>query len=161
MAPFFLSKELVENTIGGGNDSMALRIMLNAVGDHNIRIVLAQHDPRPFHDALLTDYPYIALIGDDDPAKGPEGFHLETLKKVIRSVDYALIISGQAKTDLYRFMSLVPSFLRVNSMIVETLPEQEEAWSDLIRNENSNLKLLIHSTDPASGLTKTRCVSCR
>lgn len=157
MAPFFLSKELVENTIGGSNDNMALRIMLNAVGDHNIRIVLAQHDPRPFHDALLVDYPYIALIGDDDPAKGPESFHLESLKKTIRNVDYALVISGQAKTDLYRFMSLIPSFLRVNSMIVETLPEQEAVWSDFIRGENPDLKLLIHSTDPASGLTKTRC----
>lgn len=154
MAAFFLSKELVDKTISGVHENMAIKVMLDAVEQYHIRILFAQHDPKPFHDALLKDCPYVALIGDDDPAKGPEGFHPESLQELIRNIGYAVIMSGTPNVDLYRLMSLIPSFLRINALIVETLPEQERAWSDFIRSENPEMHLMIHS--PVS--KKTGCI---
>ena len=75
----------------------------------------------------------VVLIGDDlDRSMGPEGFHLPSVRRVIRACSAFMVVSSAPSADLYA-ATTAGAVGGKNVLIVETRPEHEIQWVSLIR----------------------------
>jgi hypothetical protein len=110
-----------------------LRPIIKAVRDHGVDMVFATQDTDAFR-LPRTSNPAIIILGDDfDCAMGPEGFHLPSIRRAIRAVHSFAVVSSAAQPDVYTAIALTSVATRRNTMLVETRPEQEIQWVNLIR----------------------------
>lgn len=111
-----------------------LRPIARAVRDHAVDLLFAPQGSGAFKLAVKQRQPVIFMIGDDfDSAKGPDGFHLPSIRRAVRSAGCFAVISGAVQPDAYSAMALAAVATQRNTMIVETRPEQEIAWLALIQ----------------------------
>lgn len=88
--------------------------------------------------------PTIFVIGDDtDKSVGPDGFHLPSIQRAIRSCAAFSVISCDALTTAYACPAMVAMTLRLNAMIVETQLEHEADWYHLIEKYAPGAPILL------------------
>ncbi|MCC6829559.1 MAG: hypothetical protein IT550_15160 [Novosphingobium sp.] len=76
----------------------------------------------------------ITVLGDDfDQAVGPEGFHMPSVRRAIRSSHAFAVVSSAPPPDVYSAMATTAAATRANVLLVETRPEQEIQWVNLIQ----------------------------
>lgn len=115
--------------------------LFEAVGFFACTGVIVNQSITPFK--VLKKYPTIWLIGDDlFHSYGPAGFHKESLATALSDVSLASIVTTEVMPDAYNAAVTVASRDRKNSAIIETRPEQLEAWLKFIRNINSDCNFL-------------------
>lgn len=111
-----------------------LRSLLVAVRDHGLGFMFVPQAADPFRIPKRSSRPAIVLIGDDfDVARGPDAFHMPSIRRIIRSCDSFAVVSSEPAVELYATMAAAASLTRRSSMIIETRPEQEIQWVHLIR----------------------------
>ena len=111
-----------------------LRSLLVAVRDHRVAFMFIPQNFDTFSIPARADRPSIVLVGDDmETAHGPEGFHMPSLRRIIRGCSAFAVISSAPPTDLYAAMAAATATKRKSTLLIETRPEQEIQWLALIQ----------------------------
>jgi hypothetical protein len=111
-----------------------LRPIVQVVRDHGVDALFASQAAEPFKAPVGRRRPVIFMIGDDfDEAKGPDSFHMPSIRRAIRSAQCFAVVSSAPQADAYAAMAVAAAGTRRNTMIIETRPEQEIPWLALIQ----------------------------
>lgn len=111
-----------------------LRSLLVAVRDHRVAFMFIPQNFDTFRIPARADRPSIVLIGDDmEAAHGPDGFHMPSLRRIIRGCSAFAVISSAPPADLYAAMASTTAMRRASTLLIETRLEQEIAWVGLIQ----------------------------
>jgi len=118
-----------------------LRPVIEAVRNYGCGLLTVGQSRRPFR--LPGDRPAIVIIGDDtDCALGPHGFNFASMRRAIRHCHAFAVVSCEPLPAVYACVASSAVLLRHNVMLIETRPEQEDAWSSLIRKLAADRPLL-------------------
>lgn len=108
--------------------------VLKAVRDLGMAFMFVPQVPEPFRIPRGATRPTLTVIGDDfDAALGPEGFHRPSLRRAIRTSKAFAVVSSAPTIAAYSSISATAALLGVNTLLVETRPEQEIPWLALIQ----------------------------
>ena len=119
--------------------------LYEAARDHGCIVGLVAQGAGSF-DPPPADRPAIIIIGDDlDQALGPAAFHEQSLHRVLRGVRLAAVVACEPLPEIYASAARHAVLLRKNVVIVETRPEQEIAWVNLIRSIAPDAAFLLGS----------------
>ena len=90
--------------------------------------------------------PAIIILGDDlDQALGPSAFDEQSLRRLLKGVRLAAVVACEPLPEIYESAAHHAVLLRKNVVIVETRPEQEIAWVNLIRSIAPDAAFLLGS----------------
>ena len=103
--------------------------------------------------------PVIYLLGDDlRDACGPWGFHRPSIRRALAETTLAVIVASAPDPRPYAIAACAAMMSAVlprdgaraprDVLIVETRPEQEQAWEDFIWRERPGLQLVLCTTPP-------------
>ncbi len=108
--------------------------LYEAARDFGCLLAMVPQGAGPF-DAPGDDRPVIAVIGDDlREALGPSAFDEQSLHRLLRGVRLATIVACEPLPQIYASAARHAVLLRQNVVIVETQPEYEIAWFNLIKS---------------------------
>jgi hypothetical protein len=140
-----MNNEQITRAIGLVEDTEHVVAVFKALRDFNVRVLIMPpgNDPIDFRGSM-NQRPFIAMVADDgDQALGPEGFHPPSLTELVKMTDHAAVISTAPVVDLYRMMSLMPSYLRTGSLIIETRPSHDLAWVRFLQNIKPDMPIVL------------------
>lgn len=119
-----------------------VQVLASAMRDGGVRLAMVPQRSEPFQ--ANNDRPTVFVIGDDTKtALGPDGFHLPSVRRAIRSCAAFSIISCEALTEAYACPVATAVMLRENVMIIETRLEQEAAWYNLVQKLAPDRPILL------------------
>lgn len=108
-----------------------LREVYAAVAHAGVGLLLVRQRSEAFE--VRSDRPLVAIVGDDtDMALGPAGFDRGSLERLARLVHGITVIASGIVPDVYATAAHV-AVLGQSTLIVETRPEHEGAWMELLR----------------------------
>lgn len=108
--------------------------IIEAVRDHRVGLMFVTQSDAAFRLPDQGRQPAITIIGDDmHRALGPAAFHMPSLRRIIRASSSFAVISCEPLEPIYDSIAIAVSTTRRHSLIVETRPEFEAQWVDLIR----------------------------
>jgi hypothetical protein len=111
-----------------------LHPIIEAVRDGHVGMMFVGQAADPFRLPNEPGRPAIVIIGDDfDRAVGPSGFHLPSIRRAIRACTAFAVISCEPLPHVYGVSAITATLSRRNVMLIETRPEQELAWLELIQ----------------------------
>lgn len=91
----------------------------------------------------LLARPFIVTVGDDtDRALGPDQYDRAALKRLIGKVDGVAIVSSAPPPEAYSSIALLAA-AGYNGLIIETRPEREIAWTDLVQAVRADMPILL------------------
>jgi hypothetical protein len=121
-----------------------LRPVIEAVRNYGCGLLTVGQSNRAFRLPEDPSRPAIVIIGDDlDRAVGPNGFNVPSLQRAIRECQAFAIVSCEPLPAVYACIASSAVLLRQNVMLIETRPEQETAWTDLVRKHAPDAPLLL------------------
>jgi hypothetical protein len=126
--------------------------LLDATAHFACSFLIAPQGCEPFD---LPREPWIIVIGDDlHFAWGPKAFDAKLLDAAIKSADQFVIISSGPEPYPYRVAATVAVRDRRNALLIETRPQQQEAWRsriEEIRGTDAPIFLCVpHPTEAAT-----------
>ena len=109
------------------------RPVIAAVRDHGVGMLLVSQGKQAFRLPRGEARPAVMMILDDfDTSHGPGGFHLPSIRRLIRNCSSFVLVAGEATERVYATAaSAAASGARI--MLVETRPEHEIPWAELIQ----------------------------
>ncbi len=111
-----------------------LRPILEAVRDHGAAMLFVPQGLDAFRIPAKPRKPAIIMIGDDfEAAHGPNGFHMPSIRRAIRACSSFAVVSSAPQAQVYAIIAVTVAATRTNAMLIETRPEQELAWVELIQ----------------------------
>lgn len=111
-----------------------LRPVLEAIRDLRLAMMFVPQVAEPFRIPRNAHLPTLTIVGDDfDSALGPDAFHMPSLRRAVRTSKAFAVVSSAATVDVYSCAVQTAAILRVNTLLVETRPEQEIPWLALIQ----------------------------
>jgi hypothetical protein len=114
-------------------------VSLNLAG-----LLFVGQSDEPFRVPADPKRPAIIIIGDDlDRAVGPQGFHLPSLRRAIRGCTAFAVVSCEPLRHVYATIAGTAALSRDNVMLIETRPEHEIAWANLIRKLKPRANLIL------------------
>lgn len=85
----------------------------------------------------------VTIVGDDtDHALGPAGFHSKSMRRLLAAARSVIIIASDIEREAYA-SAAASALLGASSVIIETRPEQEGAWLDLVKREAPGAVLVL------------------
>ncbi len=119
--------------------------LYEAVRDFGCALVVVPQGLEPF-ELLTADMPCIIVLGDDlVEALGPAAFDAKSLRRALKGVRLAAIVGCGPSPEFYESAARHAVLLRKNVVIVETQPEHEIAWVNLIRSIAPDTAFLLGS----------------
>ena len=116
-----------------------------AVRDFGCVLVFVPQGLGPF-DLPPGNMPTIIVLGDDlDEALGPVAFDEQSLRRSLKGVTLAAIVACEPLPEIYADAARHAVVLRKNVVIVETQPEQEIQWVNLIREIEPDAAFFVGS----------------
>lgn len=114
-----------------------------SVRDFDLRIWSVGQNRLPI-DLPDEGYPVVAVIGDDtDKALGPTGFHSESLRRLVKWADCAVLIACAPSPILYAGAAMLATWHGLKTLAIETRRAEEQAWIDYLSDESSEIRLII------------------
>lgn len=108
--------------------------ILEAVRDHNVGLLFVGQSREAFRLPVDRKRSAITIIGDDmHEALGPAGFHMPSVRRIIRASQIFAVVSCAALEPVYDAIAFAASTARRNALLIETQPEFEVHWVGLIR----------------------------
>jgi hypothetical protein len=99
------------------------------------------------------DKPTMLIIGDDlHLALGPKAFNTGSLRRFVQRAGHAIVVSSWPDPRAYAAAAYSAAVLREHAVLVETLPEFEQAWIDAITGINPKINMTIFAVKPEGGL---------
>jgi hypothetical protein len=122
-------------TAAMANAPAHLQAILGVVRDLGVGMLFAGQGADAFRIPRETPRrPAIVMIGDDmEQSRGPDGFHLPSVRRAIRACSDFAVITAAPDPDVYAQIAIAAALGRTNAMLVETRIEHEFAWVALIR----------------------------
>lgn len=104
-------------------------------GKIDLAVVTQNQGNAPF--AMPTSSrPLVSIVGDDERSSlGPDRFDAASLRKLARRSEIIIIMCGLSR-DLYEAVVAHAMIEGLNSLIIETNPTQEIAWTNFAREAN-------------------------
>jgi hypothetical protein len=100
-----------------------------------------------------TGRPTIVLIEDDmHEAKGPQGFHQESLRSFVKRCTPAMLVTCEPPPAAYTAAAALAALLNYDVIIIETRPEHEANWKTALDAINPDLAWLLCLVEPAGGV---------
>jgi hypothetical protein len=141
MVPFKLSREHLAAAERASPPHMVPIFEAVRVG---CQLLLCPQKSGPFELPRRRERALIAIVGDDvDQAFGPAGFHVNSMKRLLRAASHGMIISSSAEVKLYAVAALAARLTGRISVVVETRPEQEIAWHALFQATAPRVPLIV------------------
>lgn len=113
---------------------LLLKPIVRAIRDHGVRMMFVPQEAGPFRLPKGGDRAAITIIGDDmHQAHGPNGFHLPSVRRAIRSANWFAVVSSAPPQKVYEAAAALCATTRGNVFMVETRLEQEIQWVQLIQ----------------------------
>lgn len=95
--------------------------------------------------------PRIMVVGDDTHTPmGPSGFHRKGLRRFIAGCHAVAIVSCEPLVSLYAMVATCAAGFRRDALLIESQPEHEQAWIELVRAANPTARLVIGAVRPPS-----------
>jgi len=118
--------------------------IVNAIRNHGAGfLVVPQRATDLERGIALLARPFIVLVGDDaDGALGPEQYDRVALERLIGMADGVAIISSAPPEEAYAGIAKM-TMVDCNGLIIETQPEQEIAWTNLVRAVRPCMPILL------------------
>lgn len=121
-----------------------LRPIIEAIRDHDVGFMFVGQSRAPFRLPLGGKRTAITIIGDDfDEAFGPEGFHMPSVRRMIRASHSFAVVACEPLEPIYDSIAFAASTTRRHALLIETRPEQEHAWVELVRKLAPGRPLLV------------------
>ncbi len=118
-----------------------LRPIYAAMLDPGIALLMVQQKIGRF--AVEAPRGFVAIIGDDtDRALGPAGFHRKSVRRLAAQTCSIAIIASDIVPDVYETAAALAALGR-GALIIETRPEQEGAWMDLMKTAAPRTPILL------------------
>lgn len=129
-----------------------LRPILDAVRALHVGVLFVTQAPQPFAIPRDPQRSVVVIIGDDyDRADGPGGFHLPSIRRVIRGSVAFAVVSSAPPTVVYAWITAAAVLTRGNTILVETRPEQEIQWASLIQKHAPGRPLWLATVEGGHG----------
>jgi hypothetical protein len=110
-----------------------LRPVIAAVRDCGVGMLFVQQGVGAFRIPPKDKRPAVIILGDDmDVSRGPDGFHLPSVRRAIRGAAGFAVISSEATEAIYAGAAAVAVAGR-RVLIVETRPAHEIPWVEMIQ----------------------------
>lgn len=110
-----------------------LRPVLLAVRDHRVGMLFVGQGAGPFAFPAKPARPAVVLVGDDmEQSVGPEGFHMPSIRRMIRACCAFTVISSEPTPEIYA-VGASPAIIGKNVAIIETRLAHEFQWVALIQ----------------------------
>lgn len=110
-----------------------LRPVLLAVRDHRVGMLFVDQDAGAFSIPTKAARPALVLIGDDlECSVGPEGFHMPSIRRMIRACSAFTVVSSEPTAEIYA-VGTAPAVGGKNVAIIETRLAHEFQWVALIQ----------------------------
>ena len=123
------------------------RPVYRAVRDYGVALAMLDQRSGPFR--LPTDKPVIAVVNDDtETPLGPGGFNRKSLRKFAKRCGLFVVVSCEALPPLYAAAAASASLLRSDVLLIESQPQFESDWLDLITGENARAQILVGAVKP-------------
>jgi hypothetical protein len=111
-----------------------LKPVLMAVRDLGVGLFFVKQGREAFRLPRDPKRAAMTIIGDDfERADGPDGFHMPSLRRIIRSSSAFAVVSCEPLVAVYASVAMAAGLTRRNTLLIETRPEQEIAWLKLIQ----------------------------
>lgn len=121
--------------------SAHLRPIYGAMVAPGIGFLMVQQNASRF--AIESKGGFVALILDDtDRALGPSGFHRKSVRRLASQVHSITVLSADIEPSIYASAATLAALGR-NVLIVETRPEEEVAWMDLLKAAAPRAPILL------------------
>jgi hypothetical protein len=116
--------------------------IIEAVRDGNAAFGLVLQGSESFE--FPADYPAVIIIGDDlHEAFGPAAFDRASLARLFRNARAAAVVACEPLPKAYDTMLMAALAMRGCAVIVETQPEREAEWMELIHGAACDLPLIL------------------
>jgi len=107
--------------------------VLLAVRDHRVGMLFVGQDAGAFSIPKKPPRPAVVLIGDDlEQSVGPEGFHMPSIRRMIRACSAFTVVSSEPTAEIYA-LGTAPAVGGKNVAIIETRLAHEFQWVALIQ----------------------------
>lgn len=118
--------------------------VLHAIRHHGAGfLVIPQRASDLDRGIALLARPFIVIVGDDtDAAFGPDQYDRAVLERLIGMVDGVAIISSAPPAEAYASIAMM-TVVDCNGLIIETRPEQEIAWTNLVQAVRPDMPILL------------------
>jgi hypothetical protein len=117
--------------------------ILIAVRDHRVGMLSVPQGPQAFPFPPSDRRKAVVLLGDDlDTSVGPEGFHMPSVRRLIRACGAFAVISSAADPAVYAALTTA-AVAGKHALIVETRLAHEFQWVALIQKLAPRRPLLI------------------
>jgi len=121
--------------------------ILKAVRDHSVAMFFVGQRAEPFRRPP-DRRPMIGILGDDfDKSVGPGGFHMASVRRLVRSCAAFAVVSSEPQPDVYSTMALTAVATRQNVLIVETRLIHEGEWLALIQKLAPGRPIIIATVE--------------
>ena len=140
-----LTREKLDEVIAHSSKAPHLLPVFRAIRDHGLRLMILPQTREPFLQPMdEMGEPFVAIITDDtDRAVGPEHYHQESLRQLASVIDGAAVVASSPPPEAYATMTMMPVLYGVNTVIIETRPEQELQWINFLQDIQADLPLII------------------
>lgn len=118
--------------------------VVHAIRHHGVGfLVIPQRATDLDRGIALLARPFIVMVGDDtDSALGPDQYDRAALERLIGLVDGVAIISSAPPPEAYASIAMM-AVADCTGLIIETRPEQEVAWTNLVQEVRPDMPILL------------------
>lgn len=120
-----------------------LHPVLLAVRDYRVAMLYVPQGTETFTIPAEATRATVVMVGDDmEQSVGPDGFHMPSVRRVIRACSAFTVISSEPTAAIYT-LGTAPAVGGKNAMIIETRIEHEFEWVSLIQKLRPGRPLII------------------
>lgn len=118
--------------------------LVHAIRHHGVGFLVIPQRATGIERGLdLLERPFIVMVADDtDCALGPDQYDRAALERLIGMVDGVAIISSAPPPEAYSSIAML-AIVGNNGLIIETRPEQEIAWTNLVQTVRPDVPILL------------------
>lgn len=114
--------------------------LVRAALAHSADLVVIHPTPRPIRRPGAG--PFIAIVDDRSPSRGPAAFDLAVLGILLLKARGALVLTGDCARS-YGMAASIAASRPVSMVLVETTPDHGEPWRALIQAKAPALPVLL------------------
>ena len=118
--------------------------LVHAIRHHGAGLLVIPQRATDLNRATaLAVRPFIVMVADDtETALGPDQYDRRALDRLIGRVDGVAIVSSAPPPEAYASIAMM-AVVGSNGLIIETRPEQEIAWTNIVKAVRPDMPTLL------------------
>lgn len=137
---------LIDRALAGGVAPHLVPVLI-AVRDHRVGMLTVPQGAEAFPFPPEDRRKAVVLLGDDmDVSVGPNGFHMPSIRRLIRACGAFAVVSGAADPVVYAALTTA-AIAGKHALIVETRLAHELQWVALIQKLAPRAPLILSTVE--------------